>query len=313
MAAFVCRRLVQCIPVLLLASLVVFSMLQLVPGDPIDAMLGAADNGLSISRPDLVQRVRVEMGLDQPLPIQYVRWLAGAVHGDFGMSYVRRRPVADVLAERLPSTLELAGAGLLVAVVVGLGLGVAAALERNTPLDGLTMVVSLGGVSLPNFFFAMLLVLAFSVALGWLPATGSGGFDRLILPALALGYHGAALVARITRASMLEALNRPYVTTAWAKGLPPRLVVLRHALRNALVPIVTVVGLQIGQLLAGSVIVETIFARQGIGQLAVESILAKDYPMVQAVILFTASAYVLTNLLVDVLYGYLNPQIRAAA
>jgi peptide/nickel transport system permease protein len=156
-------------------------------------------------------------------------------------------------------------------------------------------------------------VLTFSVALGWFPATGSGGLDRLVLPALALGYQGAALVARITCASMLEVLNRPYVTTAWAKGLPPRPVVLRHALRNALVPIVTVVGLQIGQLLAGSVIVETIFARQGIGQLAIESILAKDYPMMQPVILFTASAYVLTNLLVDILYGYLNPQIRASA
>jgi peptide/nickel transport system permease protein len=298
--------------VLLLASVVVFSMLQLVPGDPIDAMLGAANNGLSVSRPDLVQQVRTEMGLDQPIPIQYLHWLGGALHGDFGMSYVRRRPVADVIAERLPSTLELAGGAMLVTVVIGLGLGMAAALKRDTPLDGLTMVISLGGVSTPNFFFAMLLVLGFSVALGWLPATGSGGLDRLILPALALGYHGAALVARITRASMLEVLNRPYVTTAWAKGLPPRLVVLRHALRNALVPIVTVVGLQIGQLLAGSVIIETIFARQGIGQLAIESILAKDYPMVQAVILLTASAYVVTNLLVDVLYGYLNPQIRAA-
>lgn len=312
MAAFVVRRLVQSVPVLLLASLVVFSMLQLVPGDPIDAMLGAADNGLSQRRPELVQQIRHDMGLDQPLPIQYVRWLAGAIHGDFGQSYVRGRPVADVIAERLPSTLELAGGGMLVTIVVGLTLGIAAALKRNTPLDGLTMIISLGGVSTPNFFFATLLVLAFSVALGWLPATGSGGLDRLVLPALALGYHGAALVARVTRASMLEVLNRPYVTTAWAKGLTPRLVVLRHAMRNALIPIVTVAGLQVGELLAGSVIVETIFARQGIGQLAIESILAKDYPMVQAVILFTASAYVLANLLVDVLYGYLNPQIRAA-
>jgi peptide/nickel transport system permease protein len=211
----------------------------------------------------------------------------------------------------VPSTLELAAAGLVIAAVVGLVLGIAAALERNTPLDGLIMVISLGGVSTPNFFLAMLLILVFSVLLGWLPATGSGTFDRLILPALALGYNGVAMVARLTRSSMLEVLNRPFITTAHAKGLRQRVVVLRHALRNALIPIVTVLGLQIGHLVAGSVIVETVFARQGMGQLAVEAILSKDFPVVQAVILFTAAAYVVANLLVDVAYGYLDPQIRA--
>jgi ABC-type dipeptide/oligopeptide/nickel transport system permease component len=313
MATFVLRRLVESVPVLLLASVVVFSMLHLVPGDPVEAMLGSADAGMSARGSAIAQQIREELGLDQPLPVQYVRWLAGAAHGDFGMSYVRRRPVMEIVAERAPSTLELAAAALVIAASVGLVLGIAAALKRNTPLDGLIMIVSLGGVSTPNFFLAMLLILVFSVLLGWLPATGSGTFDRLILPAIALGYNGVAMVARLTRSSMLEVLNRPFITTAHAKGLRNRIVVLRHALRNALIPIVTVLGLQIGHLVAGSVIVETVFARQGMGQLAVEAILTKDFPVVQAVILFTATAYVFANLLVDIAYGYLDPQIRAGS
>jgi len=311
MATFVLRRLVESIPVLFLASVVVFGMLHLVPGDPVEAMLGSADAGMSERGSAMAQQIRQDLGLDQPLPVQYVRWLGGIAHGDLGMSYVRRRPVLEIVAERVPSTLELAAAGLAIAATVGLALGIAAALKRNTPLDGLIMIVSLGGVSTPNFFLAMLLILVFSVLLGWLPATGSGAFDRLVLPALALGYNGVAIVARLTRSSMLEVLNRPFITTAQAKGLAQRVVVVRHALRNALIPIVTVIGLQIGHLVAGSVIVETVFARQGMGQLAVEAILTKDFPVVQAVILFTATTYVVANLLVDIAYGYLDPQIRA--
>jgi ABC-type dipeptide/oligopeptide/nickel transport system permease component len=313
MITFILRRLVESVPVLVMASLVVFSMLHLVPGDPVEAMLGSADAGMSAAGSHMAQQIRQELGLDEPLPVQYVRWLGGVVHGDFGMSYVRRRPVVDIVLERLPSTLELAAAGLLIAAAVGLVFGIGAALKRNTPLDGLIMIVSLGGVSTPNFFLAMLLILVFSVLLGWLPATGSGTFDRLVLPAIALGYNGVAIVARLTRSSMLEVLNRPYVTTAQAKGLAQRTVVLRHALRNALIPIVTVIGLQVGHLVAGSVIVETVFARQGMGQLAIEAILTKDFPVVQAVILFSAVAYVLANLLVDIAYGFLDPRMRAGA
>jgi peptide/nickel transport system permease protein len=301
------------VPVLLLASLVVFSMLHLVPGDPVDAMLGSADAGISAARTDMVQQIRQELGLDEPLPVQYVRWLGGVLRADFGTSYVRRRPVVDVVLERVPSTLELAAAGLVIATSIGLVFGITAALKRNTPLDGVIMIVSLGGVSTPNFFLAMLLILIFSVLLGWLPATGSGTFDRLILPALALGYNGVAIVARLTRSSMLEVLNRPFITTAQAKGLARRTVVIRHALSNALIPIVTVIGLQVGHLVAGSVIVETVFARQGMGQLAIEAILTKDFPVVQAVILFSAVAYVLANLLVDIAYGYIDPRIRAGS
>jgi peptide/nickel transport system permease protein len=309
---FAGRRLMQAVPVMVLASLVVFSMLHLVPGDPIDAMLGAAAFQSGGARQDLVERVRQDLGLNDPLPLQYARWALGAAHGDFGSSFVRGRPVGELILERLPSTAQLAAAALVFAVVVGLGLGIIAATHRNTPIDTAVMLVSLGGVSMPTFWLALLLILAFSVVLNWLPATGSGSPEQLILPAIALGYEGVALVARLTRAAMLEALSAQYVTTARSKGLAGRTIVFRHALRNALMPIVTVAGLQAGHLLAGSVIVETVFARQGIGQLAIDAILTKDYPLVQGIILFAAASYVVLNLVTDVSYGYLDPRIRTA-
>jgi peptide/nickel transport system permease protein len=313
-AAFVARRLVESIPVLILSSLLVFAILHLVPGDPIDAMMGAASFGISTpeSQAALVAQIRAQLGLNDPLPLQYLHWLGNALRLDFGESFIRHQPVATLIAQRLPSTLELAGAALLLSVVVGMSFGIVAALRRNTWVDGAIMVVSLAGVSTPSFAFAMVLILVFSVFLGLLPATGSGSLDRLILPALVLGYEGTALIARLTRASLLEVLGREYITTARAKGLPRRTVVLRHALRNALIPVVTIIGLQIGRLLAGSIIVETVFARQGVGQLAIDAILQKDYPLVQAIILMTASTYVVANLLVDVAYGFINPKIRTA-
>jgi peptide/nickel transport system permease protein len=220
--------------------------------------------------------------------------------------------VADLIVERLPSTTQLALASLLFAVAVGLVLGIVAATHRNTPIDAAVMLISLGGVSMPSFWLGLLLILAFSVLLNWLPATGSGSLEQLVLPAVALGYEGVALVARLTRAAMLEALSAQYITTARSKGLAARAVVFRHALKNALIPIVTVAGLQAGHLLAGSVIVETVFARQGIGQLAIDAILTKDYPLVQGIILFTAASYIVLNLLTDISYGYLDPRIRTA-
>jgi peptide/nickel transport system permease protein len=308
---FVGRRLLQALPVLVLASLVVFSMLHLVPGDPIDAMMGAAAFQSGGGRQDLVEHIRLELGLNDPLPVQYGRWALGALHGDFGRSFVRGRPVGELIMERLPSTAQLAVAALLFAVVVGLTLGIIAATHRNSPVDAAVMLVSLGGVSMPTFWLALLLILTFSVLLNWLPATGSGSLEQLVLPAIALGYEGVALVARLTRAAMLDALAAQYVTTARSKGLAWRATVFRHALRNALIPIVTVAGLQAGHLLAGSVIVETVFARQGIGQLAIDAILTKDYPLVQGIILFTAVTYVVLNLLTDISYGYLDPRIRS--
>lgn len=314
MASFVGRRFVDSIPVLLLSSLLVFSILHLIPGDPIDAMLGAAAQGVLSAEQQaaVTAQMREQLGLNDPLWIQYLRWLGDALRLDLGHSFIRHQPVAALIAQRLPSTLELAGAALLLAVVLGVAMGIAAALNRNTPIDRAVMVVSLAGVSIPSFWSAMLLILLFSVTLNWLPSTGSGTFDRLILPALVLGYDGTALIARLTRASLLEVFSREYMTTARAKGLHRRVIVLRHALRNALIPVVTIVGLQVGRLLAGSIIVETVFARQGVGQLAIEAILQKDYPLVQGIILLTAASYVVANLLVDISYGFLNPKIRTA-
>ena len=314
MARYIAQRLAEAVPVLLLASVLVFSILHLVPGDPIDAMIGAASFGVGdrTAQEQLVAQLREQLGLNDPLPLQYLRWLWNATHLDLGESFIRHQPVMKLIGDRLPSTVELAGAALVLSVSLGVVLGLLAAVKRNSPIDRLVMLFSLGGVSIPSFFFAILLILLFSVTLGLVPATGSGSLDRLILPALVLGYEGTGLIARLTRASLLDVLGREYVRTAHAKGLAPRSVLLGHAMRNALIPVVTIVGLQLGRLLAGSVIVETIFARQGIGQLAIDSIIAKDYPMVQGVILLTATTYVIANLLVDVSYGFINPRIRAA-
>jgi ABC-type dipeptide/oligopeptide/nickel transport system permease component len=309
MGRFIGRRLLEAIPVLVLSSLVVFSMLHLVPGDPVDAMVGASGFQGS-GRQETIDRVRRDLGLDQPLPVQYGRWAAGALHGDLGTSYIRGQSVSRLIRERLPSTLQLAAASLLLTAIVGLTLGIVAALKHNTWLDSAIMAVALVGVSIPAFWFGILLILAFSVSLHWFPATGAGSLKQLILPAFALGYEGVAVVARLTRSSLLEVMNRPYITTARAKGLRERAVTLHHGLRNALIPVVTVMGLQVGHLLAGSVVIETVFARQGIGQLAIEAIRGKDYPLVQGIVLFTAVTYVLINMMVDLLYGYLDPQIR---
>ena len=205
MAKFIAQRLVETIPVVILASLLVFAILHLIPGDPVDAMLGSAAAGIGTpeQRAQIEAQINAELGLSDPLPIQYLHWAWNALRGDLGQSYIRHEPVAQLIAERLPSTLELAGAALLLSVILGVGLGILAALKRNTPIDGLVMVVSLGGVSIPSFAFALLLILVFSVFLGLLPATGSGSFDRLILPAVVLGYEGVGLIARLTRASLL--------------------------------------------------------------------------------------------------------------
>jgi len=313
-AKFIGQRFIEAIPVVLLASLLVFAILHLIPGDPVDAMMGAAAFGVGTpeQRIALAEQIRDDLGLNDPLAIQYVRWLGNAVRGDLGQSYIQHQAVTKLILDRLPSTLELAGAAMLLSIVLGMSLGVIAAVKRSSPIDAAVMLFSLGGVSIPSFAFAILMILVFSVTLGLVPATGSGSFDRLILPALVLGYEGTGLIARLTRASLLEVMGLEYIRTARGKGLHPRTILRRHALRNALVPIVTIVGLQVGRLLAGSVIVETVFARQGIGQLAINAILAKDYPVVQGVILLTAVSYLVANLLVDVSYGYLNPKIRSA-
>jgi peptide/nickel transport system permease protein/oligopeptide transport system permease protein len=254
--------------------------------------------------------MRAQLHLDEPLPQQYGRFVWNAVRGDLGTSMRSRRPVTREILENLPSTAQLALASMAVAVTLGVALGLLAAVFRNTWLDVGSMLVALVGVSMPSFWLGLLLILVFSLFLGWLPATGGATLRHVILPALTLGMIAAAIVARLTRSSMLEVLGQDYIRTARAKGLGGWPVVLRHGLKNALIPVVTIFGLQFGNLLAGAVIVETVFGRPGLGRLIVGGVLAKDFPLVQGTILFVATAYVVMNLLVDVAYAVLDPRIR---
>jgi peptide/nickel transport system permease protein len=305
MGKYIIRRLVATIPVLLGVTLAVFSMLHLVPGDPIRMMLGEFQ-----MTPEQIEQIRATLDLDRPLYEQYPLFLFNALQGDLGTSIRTRRPVLTEIGDRIGSTVQLALAGLGVAVVIGVTLGIIAAVRQNTWADMSAMVIAMLGVSMPNFWLGFLLIFVFSLHLGWFPAAGGGTFRHLVLPALTLGVSAAAVIARLTRSSMLEVLRQDYIVAARAKGLKNNVVVLRHALRNALIPTVTILGLQFGQLLAGTVVVETVFGRPGIGRLIVTAILEKDFPVVQGVVLVIAVTYVLINLLVDVTYAFLDPRIR---
>jgi len=279
----------------------------LVPGDPVQLMLSEFQ-----TTPEQVARLRSQLHLDEPLPVQFGRFVWNAVHGDLGTSIRTRRPVTAEIADNFPSTLQLAAAGLLVAAVLGVTLGIVAATHQQSWLELGSMLVALLGVSMPSFWLGLLLIFAVSLRLRLLPATGGGDLQHLLLPALTLGLGAAAILARLTRSSMLEVLRQEYVTTARAKGLREWAVIGRHALKNALIPVVTIFGLQFGQLLAGTFVVETVFARPGLGRLIVDGILNKDFPMVQGVVLVVATSYVLVNLLVDLVYAVLDPRIRYA-
>jgi ABC-type dipeptide/oligopeptide/nickel transport system permease component len=304
MKAYLVRRLAAMVPVLLLVSVLVFLMIHLTPGDPVQIMLG--QSGASAEQ---MARVRHELGLDQPLPVQYVLFLQQMLTGQ-ERSIRTQQPVVQEFLSLFPDTLQLALTSLVLAAVLGIALGVLAATHQRSWVDYLSMTVGFLGVSIPNFWLSLVLIYFFSVALGWLPATGGGGLDHLILPAAVLAFQQVALIARLVRASMVEILQEDYVKTARAKGLREHTVWLRHALRNALLPTVTVLGLNFGYLLSGAVIVETVFARPGIGRLIVDAILAKDFPLVQGAVLLTAVVYLLANLLTDVSYAFIDPRIR---
>jgi ABC-type dipeptide/oligopeptide/nickel transport system permease component len=302
---YVGRRILAVVPVLFGVTLAVFSMLFLVPGDPVKIMLAEF-----VTTPDQIAQMRAQLHLDEPVLKQYGRFVTNALRGDLGVSIRSRRPVAAEITENIGSTGQLALASMLVAIGLGVPLGLLAALGRNSWLDVAAMVVALLGVAMPSFWLGFLLIFVFSLHLGWLPATGGGDLPHLVMPAVALGMIAAAIIARLTRSSMLEVLGQDYVRTARAKGLGSGSVIVRHALRNALIPVVTVFGLQFGNLLAGAVIVETVFSRPGLGRLIVGGILAKDFPLVQGTVLFVAAAYVLINVVVDVAYAYVDPRIR---
>jgi len=288
-------------------TLLVFAMVWVSPGDPVLAILGESAQG--IDRASL-EELRRAYGLDRPLAVQYLDYLGSVLQGDLGVSVRSGRTVVAEIATRLPATLLLAGAGMTIAIAIGLSLGVVAALRRGTWIDYLAVLVALLGVSVPVFWSGLLMMMLFALTLEWLPASGIGSWRHLVMPAAAIGFASSAFIARITRSSMVDVLRQDYVRTARAKGLPPARVDLGHALRNALLPVVTVVGLQFGSLLGGAVLTETVFAWPGIGRMLVDAIRSRDLPLVQGTVLFVATGFILVNLLVDLSYAALNPRIR---
>ncbi len=304
MLRFLVRRILLTIPVLLGVATLVFSLIHLIPGDPVQSMLG---DGAS---PESVSELRSRLGLDRPLYVQYLSFLNGVAHGNLGTSLRTSEPVTTAIADRLPATFELAAAAMLVAVVIAIPLGVVAAANGGTAVDHIATTLALVGISMPNFWLGPLLAIVFAVQLGWLPVSGRGTLAQLVLPAVTLGAPLAAVLARTTRASVIDELRELYVMAARARGVSRARAVLKHAFRNSLIPIVTVLGLQLGAVLTGAVITETIFAWPGVGRLLIQSIGFRDYPLVQGCILLIALTYVSMNLLTDLTYGFLDPRIR---
>ncbi|MBT9132155.1 MAG: Glutathione transport system permease protein GsiC [Syntrophomonadaceae bacterium] len=308
MTHYLLRRFCAMIFILLCVSMITFSLMHFVPGCPAE-IIAEEKYGENVTT-ETVERVRREMGLDRPIFVQYFRWIAGVFRGDFGYSFSTSRPVWNELMTRLPATAELALAAMLVSLIIAIPVGIISAVKQYSIMDSASMVGAMLGVSMPNFWLGLLLILVFSVNFGWLPVYGRGEITQLILPALTLGTGMAAVTARLTRSSILEILKQDYIRTARSKGLVETAVINRHALKNALIPVVTVVGLQFGALLEGAVVVEVIFAWPGLGRLLVDSIFARDFPVIQGCVFVIAVMYVIVNLLIDISYAWLDPRIR---
>ena len=314
MIGYVVRRLIALLPVLLVVSTVGFFLIYLTPGDPAAVMLGPD------ATQDDIDNLRAQMGLNRPLHVQLLRWYGRTLRGDLGDSIFLQRPVLQAILERLEPTVLLTTMALVVAIAIGVPAGVVSAVRRNSWMDQAAMGIALFGVSVPGFWLGLNLILFFSVYLGLFPVAGyvplaesvARAARSLVLPALTLGIGGSALIARMTRSSMLEVMGQDYVRTARAKGNKERRVILRHALRNAMIPTITVIGLALGGLLAGAIVTETVFALPGVGRLVISSVQRRDYPVIQGVLMFIASIYVLVNLLIDVIYVYLDPRVKYA-
>jgi ABC-type dipeptide/oligopeptide/nickel transport system permease component len=301
---YVGKRVLALVVLLIGISILVFLMLQLIPGSPVSALLGE-----SATNPAAVARLTRELGLNRPLPVQYWLWFDGVLHGNLGYSYQNQQPVSALIGQNLPSTLVLAGSGLLISLVGGILLGAFAAARRDTAADSASMGVAMTLVALPSFWLGLILILVFAVALPWFPVVGGTSLRGLVLPALTLGLGVLGITARFVRSSLVGVMDSPHVVAARAKGLSRRAVFVKHIARNAVLPVVTIIGLQVGSLLSGAVLVETVFSRVGIGRLLVQSILNKDYATVQATVLIIAAFYAVTNLVVDLLYPVLDPRI----
>jgi len=300
---YIFRRLLLAIPVLIGVSILVFAIIRFIPGDPARAIAGVH------ASPQYIEQVRRDLLLDEGLHVQYYVYLTNLLQGDMGRSTFTGRPVTTELMARFPNTLVLASAAMVIAIIVGMSAGIVSATRRYSLFDNASMLFALFGVAAPVFWLGIMFQLLFSVHLGWFPSGGIGTWKHLVLPALTLGLATTALIARITRSSMLDVLGQDYITTARSKGLVERVVVYKHALKNALIPVVTVMGLQFGTLLGGAVLTETVFSWPGVGRLMVDSILARDYPVVQGAVLLLAVFFVLINLVVDVIYAFLDPRI----
>ncbi|MEY8411517.1 nickel ABC transporter permease [Lachnospiraceae bacterium 62-26] len=304
MLKFTLKRLASLVLVLIGVSFLVFMLLSLTPGDPVRMMLGES------ATPEAQEALRKEMGLDDPLLLQYGRYMKNiVVHQDLGTSYSTQRPVLDEIMNVFPNTVQLAVAAMVIAVILGIFLGIISAVKQNSLLDNIVMVLALVGTSAPIFWIGILMILLFSVQLGWLPPSGFGSFEQLIMPAVALGMQSTAVVARMTRSSMLEVIRQDFVKTARAKGQREIIVILKHVFRNALIPIITVVGLQFGTLLGGAMLTEVVFSIPGVGRLMIEAIKQRDFPIVQGSVLFVAACFSLVNLAVDLLYAVVDPKV----
>lgn len=312
MLTFALRRLVQAVPVVILSSVVVFLVLHLVPGDPAIALAG------SDATPEVLQAVRRDLGLDQPLPVQYGLWVGRVLQGDLGRSYASKLPVGEQIVQRIPATLELTIAGLALALLISVPSGILAAVKERGPADWIVSSFNAFAIAMPNFWFGIIMILLFGLVLGWLPPSGRGDLGRdpigaltfLILPAVTLALNQSAILSRFVKSSMLEVMHEDYVRTARAKGLREWLVVRRHVLRNALVPIATVLGIQFGRLLGGAIVVESVFAWPGVGRLILQGIGNRDYIVVQGTLLLLVITFVVVNLVTDLTYGLLDPRIR---
>jgi peptide/nickel transport system permease protein len=312
MKRYIAKRLWSLVPVMFIVATLVFFLVHLTPGDPASVILGPD------APQEAVAELRARLGLDKPLPVQFVRWFGQVLQGDLGESIFLRRPVTQAIVERLEPTLLLAGLATLFAVIIGIPTGVLAAVHRNTWLDRLFMSVAVFGVSMPNFWLALNLIFLFALALALLPVSGYVPLRDdplmtlrfMLLPAFSLGFPQSALIARMTRGSMLDVLSQDYVKTARAKGLSERLVIYKHALKNTMITVITVIGIVLAITLSGSVVIETIFGLPGVGRLIINSVLRRDYPVIQGTVLFIAASYVLVNLIIDVLYVYLDPRIK---
>lgn len=306
MWTYVARRTLLLIPIFFIISLVVFAMIHMVPGDPIDSLLGPGSTAAD----------RIELtaayGLDKPLPVQYVTWLKKFLTGDMGQSIIEKQPVLDMLVYNTPFTVRLGLASLFISFFVGIFLGILSSAAKNTFIDYISMIIALLGVTVPAFWLGLILMLIFSVTLGWFPVSGSGSWRALVLPAVTVGLGGAGLIARITRVSMLEMFNKDFVLLLYAKGLSKPAIIIRHIFRNALMPVITIFGLRLGWILGGAVTIEIVFSRPGVGSMLLSALYRRDYPVVQASLIALTMAVIIGAFIADIMYAYADPRVRDA-